>query len=408
MGNKDAKKVNQLADQERARATKESDDTRAYMLPERHAEKEWADNTRNSIMGGYQGLMTGEGLGAPGSYGGGGGFSAPHFKLDSRYAPLEKDYKKFSGGLHTAMGGYGDFAKTGGISNESRDRIRGNGVFDEFARTGGVSDADAANMRARGIAPISSFYGNLKNQMARRQGVTGGYGAGYDSVGSKMARDSAIAGAGAARDTELGLSETIRSGRMQGANALSGAEGTYAGMMQQGRLAGLGGLTDIGKFGYQGREGIAAKAQSIANANRSAASSASNANRSNAMAEQKYRDQMRLAGLGGMQDMYGANAGELSRYDSNLFTNRGLTSDVNQNSINTRAQNIQPSVWDNVAKYGTMAAGIGGAAFTGGASLGLVGVGSKLGNAQMANPFLTAAKQSSGGYNPYRFGEINF
>ena len=38
-------------------------------------------------------------------------------------------------------------------------------------------------------------------------------------------------------------------------------------MMQEGRLAGLGGMTDIGKFGYGGLEGIAARSQAINDAN---------------------------------------------------------------------------------------------------------------------------------------------
>jgi len=375
MGNKDKKAAQEkntaLIDQERTRVLDENKYAKSYLEPERTAEKSFADSLRGDIVSGYQGLIN-----RPGGVGGasGGGISAPNFKLDPLYGKLEKGYTPLSKGIHESLGGYQDFAKTGGITAENANRIRGNGVFDEFAQTGGVSDADRSNIRSRGIAPVGAFYGNIKNQLARRQNVTGGYGTGYDASTSKLARDSAIASGAASRDTELGISDMVRKGRFEGASALSGAEQGLSSQIQQGRLAGLGGLTEIGKFGYGGLEGIAGKKQSIANANASARSSASNANRANTLAEQKYRDSLTLQGLGGLESVYGSNAAELARYDDSLYNNRGLTGNqVNQSFGQAQQQQAQansgPSGWDRALQWGSLAAGIGGAAFTGGASM---------------------------------------
>src|SRR5262245_36913714 len=41
-----------------------------------------------------------------------------------------------------ARSGYRRYANGGGVTDENKARIRGNGVFDEFARTGGYSEAD--------------------------------------------------------------------------------------------------------------------------------------------------------------------------------------------------------------------------------------------------------------------------
>ena len=60
--------------------------------------------------------------------------------------------------------------------------------------------------------------------MARRQNATGGYGVGFDTGSARLARDAAIQGTGAARDTELGLQGEIRENRFKVQLSLSGAE----------------------------------------------------------------------------------------------------------------------------------------------------------------------------------------
>lgn len=364
MGNKEGKKTNTLIDQERNRQLQETSQAKSYLQPERMAEKGFADSLRGDIVSGYKSLYGDPNSStSSGGGGGGGGYVAPQFSLDPRFNELEAGYKPLSEGINKALPGYEEFAKTGGLTDEIRDRIRGKGVFDEFSQTGGYTDRDIAQTRARGIAPVGAFYGNLKNELARRKGVSGGYGAGFDTASAKMARDAATAGTTAARETELGLQGAIRGNRFQGAQALSGAETEYAKLLQGGRLSGLGGMTDIGKFGYAGLEGIADRAQQISNANAQAAASASNANSSASAEDQRYRDRMKLAGLAGLQDVYGANPAELARYDDELYRQQALTQQGQAGNLNLRAQyNPNVSAWDRALQIGGVAAGVGSAA----------------------------------------------
>ena len=360
MGNKEGKKTNTLIDQERNRVLRESEEAKRVLQPNRDTEYEWSQGLRGDIEGGYKSLIDGSGVAGygAGSGGGGGGYSAPKLKLDPRYLALEAGYKPLSQGIHKGLAGYEEFSRTGGISDESRDRIRGNGLFDEYAKTGGYSGADIANTRARGIAPISAFYGNLKNEMQRRNNATGGYGVGFDTASARSARDAAISGATAARDTELDLQGQIRANKFQGASALSGAETNYAKMMQEGRLAGLGGMTDIGKFGYGGLEGIAARSQAVNDANARSAAAASNARSASTLAEQQYRDKMKLAGLGGLESIYGSSPAELARYDDELYRNRALTGQQSGSNLGLRAEyNPNISGWDRALQAAGIAAG---------------------------------------------------
>jgi hypothetical protein len=363
MGNKEGKKTNTLIDQERNRQLRESEEAKSVLQPNRDTEYGWSQGLRDYNVEGYKSLIDGTGIAGYGDgSGGGGGVSAPRLSLDPRFKALEKGYKPLSQGIHQAMPGYSEFSKTGGLTPEIVERIRGKGVFDDFAKTGGYSEADISNTRARGIAPVSAFYGNLKNELARRQGVTGGRGVGLDTASARSARDAAIASAGAARDTELGLQGQIRSNKLGGAQNLSAAEVEHAKLLQGGRLAGLGGLTDIGKFGYGGLEGIAARSQAVNDANRRAAASASNANRANSLAEQKYRDSLKLKGLEGLESIYGSSPAELARYDDELYRNRALTQQGQGSNLNLRSEyNPNVSGWDRALQIGGIAAGVGGA-----------------------------------------------
>jgi len=360
IGNKEGKKTNTLIDQERNRQLRESEETKARIEPNRDTEYGWSQGLRDYNVEGYKSLIDGTGLagGMGDGTGGGGGVSAPKLSLDPRFAALEKGYKPLSQGINQALPGYQEFSRTGGLTPEMVERIRGKGVFDDFAKTGGYSDRDIAQTRARGIAPVSAFYGNLKNEINRRQGASGGYGVGLDTATARLARENSIGAASAARDTELGLQGQIRSNKMSGASALSGAEVQHAKLLQEGRLAGLGGMTDIGKFGYGGLEGIAARSQAINDANKRAAASASNANRGNALEEQKYRDKMKLAGLEGLESVYGSSPAELARYDDELYRNRALTQQGQGTNLNQRAQyNPNISGWDRALQIGGIAAG---------------------------------------------------
>lgn len=365
MGNKAAKENTGLLDQERSRLLADSARTESYMVPERHAEKAGSDSLRDEILSGYRNFASG---GAGGGGGGGGGRA--NIALDSIYSELEPRYRTLSTGMDDSLKGYREFSETGGINDAMRDRIRGSGVYDEMARTGGYSEGDKSNIRSRSNETTGAFYKNLKAEMDRRKAIQGGYAPGFSGSGVRMARESSIAGGRNARDTELGISDSVRQGRMEGANALSGAERAYTQALQGGRLAGLGGMQEAGRMGYGGLEGVAGARMQVAQHNAAAAASRSAASG----ADERYANQLRLQGLGGLESMYGSNPAELARYDENLYNNRGLTGNNVGNTLGLRTGSVPESGWDKAAKWGSLAAGIGGAAFTGGASLAIPGM----------------------------------
>lgn len=149
-----------------------------------------------------------------------------------------------------SRGLYRNFAATGGVDeNQMRgahpvfqdqmnntgiaSNFRAGGTYDEFNRTGGVSEADKTNMRARSNSVIPAYYGAMRDEANRIGAVQGGSGAARVATMMRMGRDQASASASQARDTELGISDQVRQGRMWGATGMTGAEGAYQGMRGQ-------------------------------------------------------------------------------------------------------------------------------------------------------------------------------
>lgn len=170
------------------------------------------------------------------------------------YGDISSGYRNFLNRPKTpfsssAMPYYQEFARTGGINDENRSRIRGGGVFDEFARTGGLSEADKGNIRAQGTAAIPGFFDSLSAELGRANEATGGTNPGYNSQMSMLARDRSRGAADAALNAELGIMGQVNEGRRWGANSMSGAENALVDATQRGRLAGINGIGDLDKFG---------------------------------------------------------------------------------------------------------------------------------------------------------------
>lgn len=331
--------------------------------------QDFAKTGGENLLGGYP-WQTG------GSGGGGSGSGDPRFK------DAEASYRKFmgpGGGVDTgrfnafqgnladigktggwdpeAIGnvkrsikGYQNFADTGGLDAEAINRMRGLGVFDEFSKTGGISDAERANMRARGTSVIPAFYNRVREEGDRLGRVQGGGGPGQAALMSRLARDEARGAQGAARDTEMGISDAVRQGRQWGTQGLTSAEQSLQALLSQNKLAGMGGVADAtgmmansiaqnrtaassagagGEIGMQGlitgnqlrgTEGLNSMANAAA-ARRSASGAAS-------AADAKWRasflaDNM-LAGAGGLRGLRTDVPGEVALYDSNRLQSRGL------------------------------------------------------------------------------------
>lgn len=154
------------------------------------------------------------------------------------------------------------------------------GGYSEFARTGGFSPEDIQDIRARAVSPIRSVYSSAKSNLERAKGLSGGYLPNYVAANAKMAREQA--------NTIGDMNENVNA--------------SIAGMRQQGRLAGLGGLSQVGQFG---------SSQDLA--------------RSNALM------QARLGALGGMTSLYGSAPGMGQTYGNQLL---GAGDNLNRSQAN--------------------------------------------------------------------------
>lgn len=241
-----------------------------------------SDSERAAIDSGYGGMAANNvsygsnGFNRPagsssGSSSGGGGYSAP---AEPDYMGVFRDLSGKQGGFdptrladitgaatklgNTAgnfgatdksIGGLQDFAKTGGLSADQLGNIN-RGTLQEFEKTGGYSADDLANTRSRSNSAVPAFYQNMKDDMKRRQSVNN-MGPGMDRSSMKLARQAAQDTGTQARDTELGISDAVRSGRMAASTELARNAVNTAGLQSQNTLSGYGkaGDMDIAKQG---------------------------------------------------------------------------------------------------------------------------------------------------------------
>lgn len=97
------------------------------------------------------------------------------------------------------------------------------GGYNEFAKTGGFSPEDISAIRARSISPVRAMYANAQRDVNRQRSLQGGYSPGFGVLRARMARE----------------------GSQAASDAVTGAEANIAGMRQQGRLAGLQGASSL-------------------------------------------------------------------------------------------------------------------------------------------------------------------
>lgn len=210
-----------------------------------------------SIMQNYQNFINGNG-GISGSGGSGGGVGGLHRQ----------------GEINSALAGYGQFAKDGGFSNQNIQDIR-----------------------ARNVAPTRAVYSNMQNEMARQKSLQGGYSPNFMAASAKMARQ----GAHAIGDMNVNSNASI------------------AQMVQQGRLAGLGGLSSTA---------LADQAQGL----QRGIANASNATQNRGM---------NLQALGGMTNLFGQTPGMAQLYGNQtlgsmgqMLQGQGLQNQIGQMGIN--------------------------------------------------------------------------
>ena len=137
-----------------------------------------------------------------------------------------------------------EFARTGGVSDADRARIN-RPIYEEFERTGGYTDQDKANIRDRSNSSISSAYGGAQDRIKRNSIVQGQVGPGWSSANSKLQRQAAQDTGANIRDIELGINDTIRSGRLSAADRISGNQLDLSRLTSGNTLAGYGNAANI-------------------------------------------------------------------------------------------------------------------------------------------------------------------
>jgi len=177
----------------------------------------------------------------------------------------------------------------GGISGYSPSHISYNDPFKsyegytEFSQTGGYSPNDIANMRARGVSPIRAAYANAERNVGQQRALQGGYSPNSIAAQIKMAREQGQGMADATQNVEAGLAEARNKGRLAGLGGMSNIEGQR-----------LGADLDVGRFN--------------ATADMQAAQSAQSASMYNSQNEQQ-NIQNQLNALAGMRSLYGTTPG---------------------------------------------------------------------------------------------------
>lgn len=291
-----------------------------------------------------------------------------------------------------SIAGLQEFAGRGGLNDQQRSDINRD-TLKEFERTGGYGDEDIANVRSRANSGISSFYQNMQDNQARK-GAVNQFGPGMDRTGFKMAREGAQAGAANIRDTEIGIADSVRAGRMDASKTLASNALNQAGLESQNTLSGYGtsgdldlrkqnqvagdlynsGNLDLGTQGTinQSRLGASSAASQDANQKASISASSGAASAARADANARWAEEMgqrdRETGAGGLLDTYRARPEELMFNQGQLFDYRGMQMDAGQNEVNNRIGASQiPGIEDTISKgldiggrFAGMVAGIPG------------------------------------------------
>jgi hypothetical protein len=105
------------------------------------------------------------------------------------------------------------------------DPFNSYGGFQEFSQTGGYSPTDIANMRARGVSPIRAAYAGAQRQIGQQRSLQGGYAPNAIAARVKMAREQGQGMADATQNVEAGLAQARNQGRLAGLSGMSGIEG---------------------------------------------------------------------------------------------------------------------------------------------------------------------------------------
>lgn len=215
--------------------------------------------------------------------------------------------------------------------------------YREFAQTGGYSPTDIQELRARGVSPIRTAYGNTMRELDRSRSLGGNGGSpNYIAAASRAQRELPGQMADATTNVNAGLADAIR----------------------QGRMFGLGGMTNTGSVmgGLSSQEANrmlqAAMANQSADIQTQGMSEASRWSLANAQ----------LAGLGGQTNLYGttpamsATFGNQAlnaygqRFNAEQGRNQMALGLLGQQTGSAQNEGNKPSWWEKLLQAGGSAA----------------------------------------------------
>lgn len=208
-------------------------------------------------------------------------------------------------------------------SNELNNTMQGYG---EMAKTGGYSDQAQADIRSRGISPIRSVYANAMSDIDRQRSLQGGYAPNAIAATEKMTR-------------------TLPG---QLADATTNVNAQLAQMVQQGKLAGLGGMATTSMADNQMMNQMMSQ-----NAERQQQAGTSNQNMEMQVAQLKQQghsdfearqlaaNQQKLAATGGQASLYSSTPGMASMFGNQVLEGTGQRLSGEQLGVNANQNAVQ-------------------------------------------------------------------
>jgi len=360
---------------------------------------------------------------------GGGGVSNPLAGLSSNYAGISSafanayrpDYGESDAGYRKMAGAGGgfdadklnqiygnidqltDYGKTGGITDSDVSNVNRQPLLD-FEQNGGYDDNARAMVRAKSAASSPAYFGAMKDNMQRMRGITNNL-AGAGKVDFKLARQQAQQQGQDRLNAEIGLNDSIRTGRMDASKFLSGQNLQLAGLRSgnqinaanlaagQGtdlqkaitanQLSGLGGLassqTNLGEWGLGQAGGLDQFALTKAGgldqfqAQQAAMQqSADSANSSRADADARwaleYGNANKQWATEGLSDLYKTNLGASQNYSAMGLDALNDKYGNTANMLNLASANRGTTLGERAGTYGKLAAAGAATALTAGAA----------------------------------------
>ena len=106
-------------------------------------------------------------------------------------------------------------------------------LYKNFAATGGVSPQQQQLTQKAAQGNVSSLYDSLNKNLQQRNAIQGGYSPGFGANEQQLARQGASASSGAVNQANLGLDQLIQQGKLAGAGGLASIGSLYQGQIPQ-------------------------------------------------------------------------------------------------------------------------------------------------------------------------------